>query len=253
MTKFIFATDLHWGYERRNGHKYPLHDEKAWNCVLKFAQDFKPDEFILGGDTLDCASVSHHNKSKPGNVEGLRLLVDAKECAAAVIKPVEALKAKNTLIIGNHEDWISDLITEIPGLEGIFDLKSLLGLDKWNVIPQGGLYNLGKLTFIHGDTLSGGEHIAKAAVINYERSIRFGHFHTAQLFTKTSPIDYKNAKTGLACPCLCSKSPKYGEGKPNKWMQGFLFGYIDFKGFYNDYLVTIIDGRCTINGKEYKG
>lgn len=254
MTKFLFATDLHWGYERRNGHKYPLHDEKAWNCVLQFAQDFKPNEVILGGDVLDCGAVSHHNKKKPGNTEGLRLLADAKECRALVIEPLEDLKAKKfTYITGNHERWLEDLVVAIPGLEGIVDLKSILGLKHWDIIPQGGAYNLGKLTFVHGDQLSGGEHIAKAAVIAYERSIRFGHMHTAQLYTKTSPLDYKNAKTGMAVPCLCGKSPHYGKGKPNKWMQGFNFGYIDAKGQFNDYLVTIIDGRCVINGKEYKG
>ena len=250
MTKFIAAFDLHFGFERRNGHKVPLHDIKAWNVVLEFAKDFKHDVFIQGGDMLDCGVISRHNKQKPGNVEGLRLLADAEEGYKTFIEPI---KAKETVyIIGNHEDWLNDLIMETPALEGIIDIRKLLKLDGWKVIEQGGVYNLGKLTFLHGDTVKGGEHCAKAAVINYERNVRFGHHHTAQLYTKTSPIAYKNAKTGMAVPCLCTKDPKYGESKPNRWMQGFIYGFVG-EGSFNDYMVVIVDGKATINGKTYKG
>jgi hypothetical protein len=250
MQKFIAAFDLHFGYERRNGHKVPLHDMKAWNVVNEFAKDFKPDVFIHGGDMLDCGVISHHNKKKPGNVEGLRLLADAEEGYKTFIQPIQA--KKKVYIIGNHEDWLNDLIVETPALEGIIDIRKLLKLDDWTVIDQGGVFNLGKLTFLHGDTVKGGEHVAKAAVINYERNVRFGHHHTAQLYTKTSPIAYKNAKTGMAVPCLCTKDPKYGESKPNRWMQGFIYGYVG-EGSFNDYMTVIVDGKATIGGKIYKG
>lgn len=254
MTKYLAAFDLHYGYERKSGHKVPLHDIKAWQALMKFAKDFKPDVFILGGDTLDCGCISHHNKKKPGNVEGLRLLADAAECREAVIDEVEALDCDELVyLIGNHEDWLNDLVTEMPSLEGIVDIKALLQLDKWKVVDQGGVYNLGKLTFLHGDTVKGGEHVAKAAVINYERSVRFGHHHTHQAYTKCSPLDYKNAKSGVAVPCLCSKTPKYGEGAPNRWVQGFNYGYVGKGGMFSDYVVTIIDGCFTANNKSYVG
>ena len=161
------------------------------------------------------------------------------------ILPVEAITKELVYIVGNHEDWLNDLVDESPALEGIVDIEALLHLQKWKVIPQGGSVNVGKLTFIHGDQIKGGEYIAKAAVISYERSIRFGHHHTAQLYTKTSPLDYQLAKTGLAVPCLCTKDPKYGEGKPNRSMQGFLYGYVNNDGSFNDYLVTIIDAQLS--------
>lgn len=218
---------------------------------MNFAQDFKPDVWIHGGDMLDCGVISHHNKKKPGNVEGLRLLADAQDGYETFIKPVTA--KEKVYIIGNHEDWLNDLIVETPALEGIIDIRKLLRLDSWKVVEQGGVYNLGKLSFLHGDTVKGGEHIAKAAVINYERNVRFGHHHTAQLYTKNSPIDYKNAKTGMAVGCLCTKDPKYGESKPNRWSQGFLYGYVGEGGYFNDYYVAIIDGKAWANGKIYKG
>lgn len=253
LKKFIATWDLHWGYERRNGHKIALHDIKAWGATLNFAEDFEPDVWIVGGDFLDCGVISHHNKKKPRAVEGFRLLQDAEECYEAAIKPINKLAKEKIFITGNHEDWIEDTLDENPGLEGIISIDKLLHLDDWKVIPQGGYFHLGKLTFVHGDTISGGEHCAKAAVINYAKSVRFGHFHTFQAYTMNSALEYKFAKTGMAVPCLCTKAPKYGEGKPNKWVQGFLYGYIAEGGNYADYVVTIVEGKAMVNGKVYKG
>lgn len=256
MKKFLALFDLHYGFERKNGHKVALHDPKALGVALSFAADFRPDDIILGGDMLDCGAVSHHNKGKPGRTEGLRLLSDTEGCRRELIDPLMKLATPRTgltYIIGNHCAWLEDLIDDDPALEGIIDIRKLLRLEQWRVIPQGGYYNLGKLTFIHGDQLRGGEHVAKAAVIAYERSVRFGHFHTYQTYTKTSAIDLKLGRTGIACPCLCTKDPKYGEGAPNRWVQGFNWGYINDDGTYNDYITVITNGRATINGKIYKG
>lgn len=254
MTKFLYAVDLHWGYERVNGHKRPLHDLRAMNAMLQFAKDFKPDEIILGGDMLDCGLISHHNHGKPGATEGLKLRADATELQDALLTPLECLGAKKLVYIeGNHEAWLNQLVEAIPTLEGLLELDNILDLSNWKVIPQGGQYDLGKLTFLHGDTVVGGEHMAKQAVINYERNVRFGHYHTLQMYTKTSPSEYKNGKTGIAVPCLCHKTPKYGKGKPNKWMSGFNWGYVLPNGNFSDYVSLIMDGQFIANGKLYKG
>ena len=255
MTRFAFFGDLHFGYERRAGRKVPLHDMAAFGALFAFLEDFKPHHLILGGDILDCAAISHHNKGKPGRTEGMRLLADAEECHAAIIKPLAALGARTTTYItGNHEDWLNDLTDETPGLEGMMELPRLLTLPKtWKVLPQGAHHSLGKLTFLHGDQLSGGEHVAKAAVIAYERSVRFLHFHTFQAFTKTSALDLRLGRTGMAVPCLCTKDQKYGEGKANRWVQGFNFGYLHDNGTYNDFVPIITEGATAIHGKVYRG
>lgn len=256
MEKFVALFDIHWGNEINGSrHKVPLHDEKAVNVALQFCEDFKPDHIVLGGDTLDCGAISHHRKGRTGQLEGLRLLADAQECRDRVIKPLEALKAKGRLIyhIGNHEDWLKDVVDEMPALEGIVDISALLGLKKWEVIEQGKSSKVGKLTFIHGDTVKGGQNPALAAVTNYERNIRFGHFHTFQMATKTTPID-ANGHTGIAVPCLSKKGHAYGLGVPNKWMQGFLWGYVNGpQGTFNDYVTVIVNGKAIINGKVYAG
>lgn len=253
MESFVALYDIHWGWERKNRHKRSLHDPAAVKVALDFCKDFKPNHVILGGDILDCGAISHHHKGKAGAVEGLRLLADAKDLRTSVLEPLEKLKPKSlTYITGNHEDWLNDLAIETPGLEGIVDLEAVLGLQKpWKVIPQGEHHRLGKLVFVHGDQVKGGEHCAKWATMAYEKNVRFGHFHTYQVYTKTSAVEH-HGHTGVAIPCLCRKNPAYGGGSPNKWMQGFCWGWIDSStGEFNDYVTIITHGKATILGTRY--
>ena len=255
MEKFVFITDLHWGYERRSGHKIALHDERALGVALQFTADFKPDHIILGGDMLDCGVISHHNHGKPGATEGFKLLADAQELQSSLIRPVESIARKSlTYMIGNHEDWLTDLSDQIPAIEGIIGIRPLLKLgSKWTVREQGEAFQLGKLIFIHGDQIKGnGLSAARLAVEAYERNVRFGHFHTFQTFTKTSAVE-ANGHTGVAVPCLCRRNPRYMTGAPNKWMQGFLWGYIGGPdNCFNDYVTVIVNGKAMINGKLYR-
>lgn len=255
MEKFVALFDAHFGYENRSGHKVSLHDPKALDVTMQFIDDFKPHNVILGGDMLDCAAISHHTKGKAGQVEGLRIFSDAKELRETIITPIESI-AKGRLVyhVGNHEDWLNDLIDITPGLDGIVDPASILSLGKrWEVIDQGDSSKLGKLLFIHGDQVKGGEHVAKSATVTWEANVRFGHHHTYQVYTKTSPKD-ANGHTGVAVPCLCKKGPGYGKSAPNKWMQGFLWGYTGgTENTFNDYISVIVNGKAIINGKQYKG
>jgi hypothetical protein len=253
MTKFAALFDLHYGFERKSGHKVPLHDMKAFSVAYQVVQDFKPDVLICGGDFLDCGAISHHNHGKPGRTEGLRLVADAEGCQKEIIQPLIKLKAKkNIFLIGNHEAWLNDLTDLEPGLGGLLDIRPLLALpEKWDVVPQGGHYNLGKLTFIHGDVLSG-EFAAKSAVVSYERNIRFGHFHSHSVYSKNTPLHDEYPKTGVGVPCLCRKDPSYGKGRPNRWSQGLLVGYVNQDGSFHDYVITIIKGKTVVGGKVYK-
>jgi predicted phosphodiesterase len=259
LEKFLAIWDTHIGFERKNKNLVPLHDSKAIKAMLAFAKDFKPDTVVLGGDILDCGAISHWNDNKPGATEGMRLAKDAQVARDLLVKPLEATmskgKVKKIFIGGNHEAWIDDLLEKQPGLEGLIDPATLLGLnDSWKILPQGEIYRLSPhLVVCHGDQVKGGEHVAKAAVTNFQTSIRFGHHHTYQAYTATSPIYQELPRTGVAVPCLCTKDQKYGEGRPNKWAQGFLYGYIHSDGTFHDSVAIIVNGKTTINGKTYCG
>lgn len=259
--KFVAIFDTHYGFQRLPYAQHrllPIHNQPQIDAVLKFTADFKPDIFIAGGDIVDCGPVSHWNKNKRLAMEGMRLGRDLQGCKTNIIQPINAaLKpgCKKHYLIGNHEDWLNQFVDEHPGISDLLDIDRELELSKhgWEITPQGEHLQVGKLLFMHGDTVGGGEYCAKKAVSDYEMSVRFGHWHTLQIHTKTSRADAREVKTGVAVPCLSTRRPGYGKGKPNKWINGFLYGWINSDGTFHDFPVVIVRDRFTVNGTTYKG
>lgn len=257
MKKYIFSPDKHVGFENKSKHKVPLHEEKAINCMMAVAQDFKPDIWIEGGDNLDCGPVSHWLKDKHKAKKDLDLGKDCDLYSKLVLDEVNAMKSvkEKYWLIGNHEDWLQDVIEANPGLESALDWKTLLpGLKSWKVVEQGGFVALGKyLRFIHGDTLTGTSNVTNNAAQKYKNSIRFGHFHSYQTATRYNPFDNHDVNTAIMVPGLCRKNPNYLAGKPSQWLNGFLYGYLNDDGTFHDYVALIINGKTVINGKTYQG
>ena len=255
LERFVAAFDYHYGFELDAGKLVPLHDERSMNAVLAFAADFKPDVFYFGGDMLDCGPVNHHNAAFPGRLEGMRLGRDMQQLRRSILQPAEHIAKTLIYQVGNHEAWIQRLFDQIPGIADTFSIETGLGVKgpKWTLAPQGAVTSLGKLHFIHGDQVRSSAYPARWAVDAYERSIRFGHFHRAQLHTKISALDSSDVHTGMAVPGLCRRDPRYGHSSPNQWMLGFLWGYVFPDGSFNDYLTCIVDGRFAANGRIYRG
>jgi hypothetical protein len=257
ITRGVFFVDSHWGHEISGGKKRPLHDPKAHDVLLQVLADFKPHEIINGGDGLDCGAVSHWNTGKPRLIEGLRLEKDAEGYRDAILEPLrkEHPKARRRYIKGNHECWVDQFVDNNPSVEGLVSVDKLLGLTDagWELHQQGAVISVGKLHFMHGDTLRGGMHPAKHAVETYGRSIAFGHFHSPQSYTKVSALDVTDVHTGRGVGCLCRKNPRYGRGAPNRWAQGFLLFEVAESGSFQAYDINITSGQAVWNGKRYKG
>lgn len=256
MKKFLFSPDKHVGWERKSKKLVPLHDEKSITAMLKFAEDFKPDIWIEGGDNLDCGPVSHWLREKKISIADLDLSKDIDVYTRLVLQPLTTILGKGTQkywMKGNHERWLTDFSESHPGMAALVDVETLLPLTTWSIVECGEYIKLGKLYFIHGDTLRGGARVADHAVNRYEHSIRFGHFHTYQVATKYSMLDAKQIKTGIAIPGLCQRNPNYLKGRPNQWMQGFNFGYIHDDGTFTDYVPIIVNGKFSAEGRLYRG
>jgi hypothetical protein len=118
-------------------------------------------------------------------------------------------------------------------------------------VPQGSGHTLGKLYFMHGDTLGSAEHVAKQAWNFYNRNVRFGHVHTYQVHSPKRAMDADIMHTAVAVPCLCRRDAIFMEGRPNAWMQGFNYGYIQPNGHFSDYTPIITDGKFVAEGKLY--
>jgi hypothetical protein len=251
---YVALFDIHYGWERKAGKKVPLHNPRILDAVGLFIEDFKPDVIIYGGDTIDCGAISHHNRKRNFSIEGLRLADDAQG-ASTVLRDYR-LAAGNPLevvIEGNHEDWLNDLIEDYPGLAGMFGLRDLLKLsDDAVIVPQGEVFRFGKLVFLHGDQIRSSLYPARWAVDAYGKSVRFGHFHTYQTFTKVSALD-GDCRTGVAVPCLCTRGPGYGKGAPNRSINGFNYGYLEGAGNYYDITPIITNHKFVAEGVEYSG
>ena len=257
-TPFVALYDIHHGMEDRRGRKEAAHDAKLLDAVGQFVGDFKPKLVVLGGDNLNCAPVSHWLKDNKRAREGMRWAKELEAFDQEFFSPLNDALPRGTRKVwldGNHEAWVEQLLDKRPELEGLLHHRDELSLARrgWEYYAQGDIVREGHLYFIHGDTVSGGEHVAKSAVLQYDVNIRFGHFHTFQTYTRVSAAQQRERKTGVSVPCLGRLNPSYLKDKPTKWIQGFQFGWINPNGTFADYTAIATDGRFTVNGKTYKG
>lgn len=255
--RFIALYDIHCGFERRRkGTEVKVcatHNRAAIAAALAFARDFKPDRFILGGDQLNFAPISHWNKGKLWANEGGRIRKEMDLLNDLVLEPIDIYfgTARKQYMIGNHDAWLYDYIDEHPAIEGLIEPENYLNLvaRKWEIVPQGEVVEVGKMAIVHGDNIKG-RNPARSAMTMYGRNIRFGHHHTSDVYTHYSPADARDFKTAKAVPGLCTRNPVYGNNSPNHWSNGLHFGYVWPGGNFTDYVVEFVDSAFVAPGSN---
>ena len=259
VNKFVALFDLHVGYENGreagNWGRKTCHNKAAIKNVLNFINDFAPDTLILGGDQLQVGAISHWNRGKPRFAEGLNLKRDMEELYSLVMEPLAPI-ARKVWHDGNHEQWAHDLVAETPGLEGLVEPTEYLKLKEigYEVYSQGEISSIGKLHFVHGDTVLGrgtGANPARTLVNAYRRNIRSGHLHTYSAAIEQTAVDAKDFHSGIVVPSLSHRNPYWIKNNSNCFMQGFLYGYVWADGSFNDYVVVVNNDIFTVNGKKY--
>lgn len=260
LESFIYSPDKHVGWQQSKHGLQPLHDERAINAMLSFAQDFKPDTWIEGGDNLDYGPVSHWLADKKRASKDLDLSKDAREYRKIALDPINQImsrrskqKKRKIWMKGNHEDWAEGFAELNPGVRDLICPEGLLDLEDWDVVEQGGYRQLGHLYVFHGDTVANGANPAKSAVDKYGRSIMLGHFHTHQVSPRHEMLDVEQPKVGIVVPGLCNKNPNYLKNKPNQWMKGFAYGWVLEDGQFQINVPIFINNKFVINGKIYRG
>ncbi len=233
---------------------FPYHNIESLNAVEKFMKDYKWDYLIYGGDQMHFDSISHWKKDKQRQIEGKRLIKEYKGFQRDILNKhcqIVGDKCKKVYILGNHEDWVKDAIDYDPSKEGYYEVENNLKLDKFEIVPFGKIYQLGKLRIMHGFYTA--KYHAHKTVADFTRSVMYGHCHTFQTFTKVTPQDVKDFHTGYSVGCLCDMNPDYLDGRPNAWVNGFAIVYLMPDNSYNVYMVSIVNGRFVWNGKLYDG
>jgi hypothetical protein len=266
VKRYMAWYDLHWGFEadsdlpQPHQELSPIHNEACLNAALRFADEFKPDYMIFGGDMLDGKALSHWNRHKPLLTENLRIGSDMKGFKRNVLRPLERLlkpTAQKIYLPGNHERFWIDLAQELPGIADLLDLREILQLGEhgWEWHRLGATYKLGKVYFTHGDVAlrSGGKHAAKRLVEQYHRSVRAGHVHTAQQYMENTAVDASDFHDGKIVPCMCSRAPLFMKQAPNAWVNGLLVGYLTEDGGFWDEIKLFVNGAFMHEGRIIRG
>lgn len=247
---FVALYDIH----------YPLVDWPTFEAALDFLRQNRVAGLVLGGDQFDNQNLSHHTKNKPLLRSRAGFLNEVRGFDEDILKPLERILSKDTkkiYIIGNHDDWTDQFIEENPEFDGIQQHK-LLNVEKrgWIVVTCGDDYRHGKLTFIHGEQLSGfGNQTpmghAKKAVEGYCRNVLYGHLHSPQLFTKSLPHRDNDKWQAQCSPIIGKTNPDYLRKRPTAWLNGMTIIEFQSDGSFNCYLVNIVRGRFAFGGKIY--
>ena len=258
MLRYVWNFDNHIGHEwkEEKGKRVlrPTYNAKATAAWVEFVQDFKPDIVGFGGDQLNCGPVSHWRNV--GENEMGRLQEEFEMFEDLVLGPA-VLRRKHVRRIwhmGNHCVWLEDIVNKNPGLRGLVSIERELKLNErgFEVYSQGEVSKIGKCYFAHGDVIPGGINMARTAAMRYGHSIRFGHFHTYQVYTMHTPVSSDEIKSAMCVPCLANVAPQYGQNAPNNWANGWLYGEVDERtGMFWDHVVLWVGGKARVNGREY--
>ena len=225
--------------------------------VYEFIKDFKPTKIILGGDIHDWTAASHWIANQGGTLDSGTIKENYEELKSTLFIPLSkaAPGVQIIFLTGNHEDWLAQAIALNPKQgQGYWELENNLDLKKYNmkIIPVNTTYEASpNLVYIHG--LYTVENHAKKTVQTYHCSVFYGHTHDVQAHVLVSPINISHFYKGQSCGCLCNRSPHYMKNKPNRWVNGFNYAYVEKKtGLFWDTQVTIVEGKFWANGRKYK-
>jgi UDP-2,3-diacylglucosamine pyrophosphatase LpxH len=247
---YIFAPDLH----------FPLVHWPSWNALMDFINKNPIAGLVFGGDQFDNQEVSPHTRGKHLLREGKRLARHAEAFDKLILTPLDKVlgKAEKIWISGNHDHWLTQYIEEHPEVEGSLEQHKILNIEKrgWKFIECGKAFKKGKLTFLHGDTLSGiGNQVsgipAKKALDAYATNVLFGHFHTLQTFTRLMPQDQTQKWTATCSPILGATNPSYLRNRPTAWLNGFTIVEFQDNGAFNMYPIVVLKGKFSYGGKTY--
>lgn len=253
--KFVAGFDSHIGWEIKRNKKTITHDPKVLDIHLKFVNDFKPDIYIAGGDIFNMSPISRHNNGQPRLLENLSLSEEYELADNIYFQPLDKLLKKSTKVYlpGNHEAWVEQFLDKNPTLQGMLEPEKVLNLTQrgWSVVDYGGIYKLGKLNVVHGDSVrSSAKYRAAKMLDSYKSNVLSGHVHTSQVHLATSMSD-EQPHMSVVAPMLGAMKPSYLNGNPTNWCQGWCYGYVLPSGLFNIYTVIVSEGKAVVENKLY--
>ncbi len=256
--RILVMFDPHFGV-LDEGHEG--HDEAAIRTFLKAIPIIRPDEYICGGDVGEwqsCSPWQFKRRKRPPldyTLERLDrdLIVVNNQMDRIDAALTEVGCAERTLIEGNHEVWVRDMVGEVGIVGDAYDLSKQLHLGDRGyapkMIPFGEFIHRGKLALYHGGHYVS-QHHAAAHATKCGHSIMYGHVHDVQAATVPSMMGPHGAYS-MGCCCYLPKG--FLKGRLTNWQHAF--GVVNLRED-GTFLVTtyrIQDGWTVVQGKEITG
>ncbi len=235
---------------------FPSHDEKAFKCALNVLKTIKPSAFLLLGDTIDGASVSHWQWSKkrrppleyqlPAIDEEIK---QGNKGLDRIDKVLDKIKCtKKQFAQGNHEKWFDHFVEENPYLEDYgsrkafrFDERGYEWHDYGEVFKVFG----SKLYAYHGGHYMGIAH-ARTHALQMGCNIIYGHTHDSQ---KAVITHISGSHMAYSMGCLTDMTKDYLKGRPTNWTHNVAILDIFQDNNFNLVVLDIVDGVTSYGGK----
>lgn len=230
----------------------PYQDQDAYDTVLNYAEEWQPDDIIIGGDFADFKQVSFW-KDAPGRSTLSDEINTVKRYLMGLREtfPIQRI----VYLEGNHEARLARyLYTKAPELYGLPELTvpTLLKLADLNIEYVSNIsllthnqnpFKLGKLFVLHGHEVKmswDGINLARTMYLRTHQNVIFGHHHQAQQFT-FKKLDGKHDGSWMVGG-LCRLSESYMP--MNNWIHGFAtVKYNPVTGYFKVRNKIIIDGQ----------
>jgi len=238
----------------------PFLDLKAYEILKEFLIDYQPDYFFINGDFVDFYTLSDFSR----NPKRSKKLKDEIIIAQRIITDLVTVLPKKCIkvfIEGNHCSRLQRYIwrnEELFGLESL-SIKNLLKLDElgfeyvetdmdyWS--SKRGLYELGNVLIMHGDSRLNGSsyskysgYSAKNTMYGMQSSIIMNHTHRLAQVYSTNP---KEIIFGAEAGCLCMTTN-------SNWQQGFITFNLIAEKAHSIKLHHIQDGNLITTNKWYR-
>ena len=235
---------------------FPNHDEKAFKCALNVVRTLKPSAFLLLGDVIDGASVSHWQWSKkkrpPLEYQLPFIEKEIKEGNLGLDRIDEVLEEvgceKKQFAQGNHEKWFDHFVEENPYLEHYgsrpafkFDERGYEWHDYGKVFKVFG----SKLYAYHGGHFMGIAH-ARTHALQMGCNIIYGHTHDSQ---KAVITHISGPHMAYSMGCLTDMSKDYLKGRPTNCTHNVGLVDIFTNNNFNLVVLDIVNGHTSYGGK----
>lgn len=222
LIKWVFSSDLHGD----------MQDGETVEAFLKFVKKFNPDVKIFGGDLFDFRAI-RRGASQREKEDSMALDIQLG---------LEFLKKHrpNVFLRGNHDErlwdtakYANDGLARDHAQEGVRQIEHQVRMLKCKMFPYDvnkGIYELGKLRFVHGYH-AGINATKKHAEVFAESggAVLHGHTHAIQ---GQSVVRHPECR-GYAVGCLAQTEMEYNRHMTGRFLHqnGWAYGVVWKDGY----------------------